>query len=79
MCKMCYWKGHKIQGQGITANGVTNRTLFLLLSIGSTKEGSDFLGDFGKLTFHEHLEKYFIKIGKISSKIHEIGKLKAIF
>ena len=35
--------------------------------------------DFGKLPFPEHLGKFFIKIGKISAKIHEIGKIKAIF
>ena len=31
------------------------------------------------LPYPEHLGKYFIKIGKISAKKHEIGKLKAIF
>ena len=41
--------------------------------------GSDFIWDFGKLPFPEHLGKYFIKIGKISAKIYEIGKIKAIF
>ena len=40
---------------------------------------SDFIWDFGKLPFREHLGKYFTKIGKISAKIHEIGKIKAIF
>ena len=40
---------------------------------------SDFIWDFGKLPFPEHLGKYFIKIEKISAKIHEIGKIKAIF
>ena len=40
---------------------------------------SDFIWDFGKLPFPEHLGKYFIKIGKISTKIHEFGKIKAIF
>ena len=40
---------------------------------------SDFILDFGKLLFPEHLGKYFIKIGEISAKIHEIGKIKAIF
>ena len=40
---------------------------------------SDFIWDFGKLPFPEHLVKYFIKIGKISAKLHEIGKIKAIF
>ena len=40
---------------------------------------SDFIWDFGKLPFSSHLGKYIIKIGKISAKIHEIGKIKAIF
>ena len=40
---------------------------------------SDFIWDFRKLPFPSHLGKYFIKIGKISAKIHEIGKIKAIF
>ena len=40
---------------------------------------SDFIWDFGKLPFPSHLGKYFIKSGKISAKIHEIGKIKAIF
>ena len=40
---------------------------------------SDFIWDFGKLPLPEHLGKYFIKIGKISTKLHEIGKIKAIF
>ena len=39
----------------------------------------DFIWDFGKLPFPTHLGKYFIKIGKIRAKIHEIGKIKAIF
>ena len=29
--------------------------------------------------FPSHLVKYFVKIGKISAKKHEIGKIKAIF
>ena len=40
---------------------------------------SDFIWDFGKLPFPTHFGKYFIKIGKIRAKIHEIGKIKAIF
>ena len=40
---------------------------------------SDFIWEFGKLPFPTHLGKYFIKIGKIRAKIHEIGKIKAIF
>ena len=39
----------------------------------------DFIWDYGKLPFPSHLGKYTIKIGKISTKIHEIGKIKAIF
>ena len=42
-------------------------------------ETSDFIWDFGKLPFPTHLGKYFIEIGKIRAKIHEIGKIKAIF
>ena len=41
--------------------------------------GSDFIWDFGKLPFPTLLGKYIIKIGKIRAKIHEIGKIKAIF
>ena len=41
-------------------------------------QGNDFLGDFGKLPFPSHLGKYIIKFGKISNKIHEIWKIKAI-
>ena len=40
---------------------------------------SDFIWDFWKLPFPTHLGKHFIKIGKIRAKIHEIGKIKAIF
>ena len=40
---------------------------------------NDFIWDFGKLPFPSHLGKYIIKIGKISTKIHKIGKIKAIF
>ena len=45
----------------------------------STIVTSDFIWDFGKLPFPTHLGKYFMKIGKIRAKIHEIGKIKAIF
>ena len=40
---------------------------------------SDFIWDFGKLPFPAHLGKYIIKNVKISTKIHEIGKIKTIF
>ena len=40
---------------------------------------SDFIWYFGKLPFPSYLGIYFMKIGKISAKIHEIGKIKAIF
>ena len=49
------------------------------LSQGIFKRVSDFIWDFGKLPFPTHLGKYFIQIGKIRAKIHEIGKIKAIF
>ena len=39
----------------------------------STEFSSDFILDFRKLPFPSHLGKYFIKIGKISAKIHKIG------
>ena len=48
-------------------------------SFNTDKGSSDFIWDFGKLPFPTHLGKYFIKIGKIRAKIHEIGKIKAIF
>ena len=38
-----------------------------------------FFGIFWKLPFPSHLGKFIIKIGKISTKIHEIGKIKPIF
>ena len=38
----------------------------------------DFIWDFGKLPFPADLGKYIIKNGKISTKIHEIGKIKTI-
>ena len=34
----------------------------------------DLIWDFRKLPFPSHLGKYFITTGKISAKIHEIGK-----
>ena len=40
---------------------------------------SDFIWDLSKLPFPSHLCKYFNKIGEISAKMHEIGKIKAIF
>ena len=41
---------------------------------------SDFIWDFRKLSFPSHLVMtFFIKIGKISAKIPEIGKMKAMF
>ena len=39
---------------------------------------SDFIWDFRRLPFPSQLGKYFIKIGKISAKIHEIGKIKKV-
>ena len=40
---------------------------------------SDFIWNFRKLPFPSHFGKYFIRIGKISDKIHENGKINAIF
>ena len=40
---------------------------------------SDFIWDFRKLPFPSHLGNYFIKIGEISAKKHEIGKINVIF
>ena len=44
-----------------------------------TKEVSDFIWDFGKLPFPEHLGIFIIQSWKISAKIYEIGKIKVIF
>ena len=40
---------------------------------------SDFIWDFGNLPLPSLLGKYLIKLGKISTKINEIKKIKAIF
>ena len=48
-------------------------------SLGFQYGSSDFIWEFGKLPFPTYLGKYFIKNGKIRAKIHEIGKIKAIF
>ena len=56
-----------------------SRGLHVVVGCGWLSLGSDFIWDFGKLPFPTHLGKYFIKIGKIRAKIHEIGKIKAIF
>ena len=40
---------------------------------------SDFIWDFRKLPFPSHLGRCLIRIGKISAKKHEFGKIKAIF
>ena len=54
-------------------------SLFQTSNISLLIDSSDFIWDFGKLPFLTHLGKYFIKIGQIRAKIHEIGKIKAIF
>ena len=48
-------------------------------SIQSVINNSDFIWDFWKLPFPADLGKYIIKNGKISTKIHEIWKIKTIF
>ena len=40
---------------------------------------NDFIWDFGYLPFPSHLGKYIQKTWKISTEIHEIGKIKATF
>ena len=54
-------------------------SMFVLLKSQTNAINSDFIWDLGKLPFPTRLGKYFIKIGKIRAKIHEIGKIKAIF
>ena len=55
-------------------------TIFSILTkLSGYLDTSDFIWNFRKLPFSSHLGKYFIKIGKISPKIHEIGKIMAIF
>ena len=55
----------------------SNKLTFFLLKITAyltVRPSCDFIWDFKKLPFPSHLGKYFNKIGKISAKIHEIGK-----
>ena len=63
----------------IFINACTISLLFLNILEILCSFHSDFIWDFGKLPFPTHLGKYFIKIGKLRAKIHEIGKIKAIF
>ena len=58
-------------GPGQTARKQTGQLFFF--------SPSDFIWDFWKLPFPSHFGKHIIKIGKISTKIHEIGKITAIF
>ena len=69
------------RSRDLQANTLPGRFKSWLLPQGnrSVLYTSDFIWDFGKLPFPTHLGKYFIKIGKIRAKIHEIGKIKAIF
>ena len=53
--------------------------VLLVIGISFPYHYSDFIWDFGKLPFPSYLGKYFMKIGKISAKIQEIRKIKAIF
>ena len=73
---------HEIErstGIATTCNAIKCKPHISLLSYRLAKTCSDFIWDFGKLPFPTHLGKYIIKIGKIRAKIHEIGKIKAIF
>ena len=40
---------------------------------------SDFIWDFGKLHFPSYFGKIYLKNWENSTKLHEIGKIKAIF
>ena len=53
---------------------VSMRRFLLAPKTYAKKYGSDFIWDLGKLSFPSHLGKYIIKNGKISTKIHDIGK-----
>ena len=66
------------------AIGSANESGTLILCVRAGKTGSlcacsDFIWDYWKLPFPSHLGKYIVKNAKISTKIHEIGKVKAIF
>ena len=84
-----FWGGGGGGGGGtcyVMENGTTKpntsmfiRTVSLLTSLIKYNKFRDFIWDFGKLPFPAHLGKYLIKIGKLRAKIHEIGKIKAIF
>ena len=72
----------KVNFRNILTSYLPNFVIAFTINVAFPKReinGSDFIWDFGKLPFPTHLGKYFIKIGKIRAKIHEIGKIKAIF
>ena len=58
---------------------IISKSFFFSLDKYQSKNISDIIWDFGKLPFPTHLGKYLIKIEKKRAKIHEIGKIKAIF
>ena len=60
-------------------NSWKNHGIVFLNFCGNSSMSSDFIWDFRMLPFLSHLGEYIIKIGKISVKIYEIGKIKAIF
>ena len=58
---------------------VTNEVDLVPLACKDASGPSEFIWDFRKATFSFTFGKHFIQIGKISAKIHEIDKIKAIF
>ena len=65
----------------MTSPGLECLRAKFLMGKGMHKQNSPviLLGILGSYLFLHIWGKYFIKIGKISAKIHEIGKIKAIF
>ena len=59
----------------LSSSAITNSVKWCIFIISI----SDFIWDFRKLPLPSNLGNYFIKIGKIGAKIHEIGKINAIF
>ena len=63
----------KVREKSVKSQGILKRIL------SGNSGNSDFICDSEKLPFPSHLGKYIIKNGKIRTKIHEIGKIKAFF
>ena len=68
-----------VVGRGFAPRSRHTTVKMVLVALLLTFPFNDFIWDSGKLPFPSQLGKYLIKSGKISAKIHEIGKIKAIF